>query len=104
MDALTNHSRGIFEVRTASGSVYRLALSDDGQASLVRVARDQVPTHEFADLPVSDLRNDGKHISLLGIDKLAVGQRGALWLDIRGDGVETLRVTTPVVSISRLGI
>lgn len=103
MDALTNHSRGIFEVRTASGSLYKLALSDDGQASLVRVARDQMPTDEFIDLPASDLRKDGEHIPILGIDKLAVGQRGTLWLDIRGDGVETLRDTTPVVSISRLG-
>jgi hypothetical protein len=63
-----------------------------------------MPTHEFADLPASDLRKDGEHISLLGTDKLAVGQRGSLWLDICGDGVETLRDTTPVVSISKLGI
>lgn len=63
---------------------------------------DEEPTPQYAHLPTADLRRDGKAIKLLQIVNMQVGRRGLMWLDVRRDGIPTLRGTTEVVSISRL--
>ncbi|HEX9087659.1 MAG TPA: hypothetical protein VF867_09055 [Arthrobacter sp.] len=75
---------------------------DSEPRTIVRLAKDLPPTDDYSHLIPSELRMDGDEIPLIGIVQLAVGQRGAMWLDIRGDGVLTFRGTTPVLSIARL--
>lgn len=50
---------------------------------------------------VSRLRQDTEPIQLLQLRNLAVGESMVLVLDIRADGVLTVRPTTPVTSIRR---
>jgi hypothetical protein len=93
--------QGAFKIRTSSGSLYRIDLTTEPR-TIVRLAEDLPPTDNYSHLVPSELRMDAEEIPLIGIVRLAVGQRGEMWLDIRGDGVLTIRDTTPVLSISRL--
>ena len=52
--------------------------------------------------PAAELRRDGEAISILKIVEMQVGRRGLMWLDVRLDGIPTLRGTTEVLSITRL--
>lgn len=49
-----------------------------------------------------DLRRDGDPIPLLEIPDITLGQPMLLVLNVRGDGIETERLTTPVVQIEPL--
>ena len=55
---------------------------------------------EDDDWLVADLRRDGEPISLIGLDRCQVGERLIAVLDIRRDGVVTVREATIVVTIS----
>ncbi|MDJ0354406.1 hypothetical protein [Pseudarthrobacter sp. PH31-O2] len=101
LDQITDDMHGAYRVRTASGTLYCVDL-DSVPRTVVRLAEDLPPTDNYKNLTPSELRKDGDEIPLLGIVELAVGMRGAMWLDIRNDGVSTFRDTTPVLSISRL--
>lgn len=100
LSALADSAEGSYCVRTASGTAYLVHL--DSPRHIVRLRGDSKPRADYADDPASHLRLDGTEIRLLQIGRLALGQCGELWLDIRRDGIPTLRLTTPVTSISPL--
>lgn len=87
-------------MRTSSGTLYAIHL--DSPREVVRLANEQSPAPRYANLPVAKLRRDGEAIKLLKIIEMQVGRRGLMWLDLRLDGIPTLRGTTEVVSISPL--
>ncbi|GAB4100540.1 hypothetical protein GCM10028789_27050 [Sinomonas halotolerans] len=62
----------------------------------------QVPPATACDY-TSTLRRDAEAVPLLSIIRLEAGLEAALLLDIRGDGIPTLRTTTPIVSIEAAG-
>jgi hypothetical protein len=97
---LTDKTPGSFAVRTSSGTLYALHL--DSPREVVRLAEDEDPIPRYAHLPTANLRRDGKAIRLLQIVEMQIGRRGLMWLDVRRDGISTLRDTTEVVWISRL--
>ncbi|MFD1210746.1 hypothetical protein ACFQ36_01660 [Arthrobacter sp. GCM10027362] len=100
-DRLTDRDEGFWQVTTASGTVYLLNLTP-GRRTLTRLpARDQA-TADYARIPVADLRRDGETLPLLSIGRLQLGHPGTLVIDVRRDGIPTLRNTTPVVAIVRL--
>jgi len=101
LDQITDDMDGAYRVRSSSGTLYRIDL-DSTPRSIVRLAEDLPPTDGYSHLTPSELRKDGDEITLIRIVQLTVGQRGEMWLDIRGDGILTLRDTTPIVAISRL--
>lgn len=97
---LTDEMTGSFAVRTSSGTLYAVHLGSPRE--VVRLSNDQLPTPSYAHLLAADLRRDGEAIKLLQIVEMQVGRPGLLLLDVRRDGVLTVRSTTSVVSISRL--
>src|SRR5665647_3870286 len=52
--------------------------------------------------PVSGLRQDGDRIPLTQLTRCEIGKRLLAVLDVRRDGVITLRESTTVISISRI--
>lgn len=52
--------------------------------------------------PVSDLRQDGDRVPLLYVHRAQIGSRLFIVLDVRRDGVATLRESTIVRAISRV--
>jgi hypothetical protein len=76
----------IREVTTITGTVY---LIDPEAATVVRLV-----DHAGA------LRRDGEAIRLLETPHPQVGEAMVLLLDLRRDGVVTVRMTTPVVNIT----
>ena len=91
---------GSFAVRTGSGTLYAVHL--DEPREVVRLHNDQQPVQRYAHLPTAELRRDGEAIKLLKIVDMQVGRRGLMWLDVRLDGIPTLRGTTEVLSITCL--
>lgn len=74
-------------VETRSGTVYEI----DPQERTVR--RVNIGSE-------GAFRRDGEAITYTAMTEVNVGQRIGMLLDLRGDGVTTVRVTTPVVSIA----
>lgn len=98
---LTDAATGAYTFLTATGSRYLVEL--EGERSLTRLPSDRSPIQAYGDIPASSLRRDNEAIPLIKIGRLKVGARGALVLDILGDGVTiTVRDTSEVVSIQRL--
>lgn len=87
-------------MRTSSGTLYAIHL--DPPRQVVRLHNDRQPVPRYAHLPAAELRRDGEAIRLLKIVEMQVGRRGLMWLDVRLDGIPTLRGTTEVLSITRL--
>jgi hypothetical protein len=98
--SLTDEMSGSYAVRTGSGTLYAIHL--DPPREVVRLAEDEAPSLRYAHLPAAGLRRDGEAIKLLKVVEMRVGQRGLMWLDVRRDGIPTLRGTTEVLSITRL--
>lgn len=98
IERLTGHDRGVYKLVTSSGSVYRLLLGDDSK-TLTRFTNPEPATKDYEDEPVSDLRRDGDPIPVLNFSHLGVGEHGNFWLQIRDDGIETFRCTTPITTI-----
>lgn len=97
---LTDDMLGSFAVRTASGTLYAIHL--DSPREVVRLAKDQAPTPRYSHLQAAELRRDGEAIKLVRVIAMQVGRPGLMLLDVRRDGVLTVRSTTRVVSITRL--
>lgn len=97
VEAVTDLDPGRFLVITASDAEYVLDIGPQPSA-LVRSPQRQT-AGEWKAVP---LRRDGEAVPLLGIIRLEVGRRAIFRLDVRGDGIETTRTTTPVCSIRRL--
>ncbi|MFD1210735.1 hypothetical protein ACFQ36_01600 [Arthrobacter sp. GCM10027362] len=100
-DRLTDREEGLWRVTTASGTVYVLDLTP-GRRTLTRLPGRDRPQAGYARIPAADLRRDGETLPLLAIGQLQLGRPGALVIDVRRDGIPTVRGTTPVVSIERL--
>jgi hypothetical protein len=97
VEAVTDLDYGRYLVVTSSGSVYVLIVGPE-LSSLVRFS--QCPTvGEWEAVP---LRRDGETVPLLGIIELQLGRRAVFRIDVRGDGIETTRTTTPVSAMRRL--
>lgn len=95
--AVTDLDFGRYLVLTASASAYVLVVGPDC-SSLVRFSCRQT-LGEWESAP---LRRDGGTVPLLGIIQLQLGCRAIFRIDVRGDGIETTRTTTPVCAIRRL--
>ncbi|KRF03255.1 hypothetical protein ASH00_15835 [Arthrobacter sp. Soil782] len=89
--------RGDWKIRTASGTIYRLQIGAD--SLLTRYAQMTSPTPEYDRLAVYDLRQDGSPIPIRAFSRVQLGEEILFVLDVRRDGIETLRRTTPAVSI-----
>ncbi|WP_323958858.1 hypothetical protein GC088_09880 [Arthrobacter sp. JZ12] len=89
---------GDWQIRTASGTIYRLQASAAG-SFLTRYAQILAPTSDYQHVPVYDLRKDGTPIPVLAFSGVQLGEEVVFTLQIRNDGVETVRHTTPAVSI-----
>lgn len=100
-DRLTDRDEGLWQVITASGTVYLLDLGP-GMRTLTRLPGREKAKGDYARIPVAGLRRDGETLPLLAVGQLQLGQPGALLLDVRRDGIPTVRNTTPVVSIERV--
>jgi hypothetical protein len=98
--SLNDETTGSYAVRTESGTLYALHLDPPREG--VRLAKDQAPTPRYDQLPAAELRRDGEAIKLLNVIDTQVGRRGLMWLNVRIDGIPTLRDTTEALSISRL--
>lgn len=101
LQQISDDMSGSFAVRTSSGTLYSVDL-DSTPRKIVRLAEDRPPVEDYVQLSASKLRMDGDEIPLLAIGNLTVGERAQLVLDVRGDGVVTVRETTPVLSIRQL--
>lgn len=82
-------------VATESGS-YVIDLKNE---TSIRTPRKDV---EAADVYAADLRRDNEEVKVISLVSLQVGEPMVLVLDIRQDGVETLRQTTNVQSITEV--
>lgn len=97
VEAVTDLDFGRYSVVTASASAYVLDIGPES-SSLVRSSRCQM-VGEWGEVP---LRRDGETVPLLGIIQLQLGRRAIFRIDVRGDGIDTTRTTTPVCAIRRL--
>ena len=79
---------GTWHIRTESGSDYTLDLD----RMLCMRGRRSGEEHE--------LRRDGEAVPIFRVITLEPGRGMDLLLDIRGDGIETLRRTTPIVTMN----
>ena len=72
---------------------------DQANGLLTRYPRDAGDSLSV-DHDVAELRKDGTAIPYRLIGELVVGQRAQFMLQIRDDGVTTLRTTTPIEALS----
>lgn len=96
-EALVLAGPGRWLVSTESSS-YLLELDESGSGTVVRhVGEGQGPAPEAEGLPPAfavGLRRDGEPIPVLWADVPVIGRPWTLQIDIRGDGVPTIRRTT----------
>jgi hypothetical protein len=96
-EAVTDLDYGRYLVISASASVCVL---DVGPESSSLVRSPQPPTvREREAVP---LRRDGETLPLLGTIQLQLRRRAVFRIDVRGDGIETTTMTTPLCVIRRL--
>lgn len=100
-DRLTDRDEGVWRIGTASGSVYILDLTS-GNRTMTRLPAEERRCGVYAQLPVAGLRRDSQRLRLLSIHQLQLFRRAYIWVDVREDGVLTLRETTPVVSLDKV--
>ncbi len=89
---------GVYEITTATGSLYELVVGE--RSTLRRLPRALTPEASHADLSTA-LRRDNEPISVLKILRLEVGTTAGFLLDLRGDGIITVRETSEVLRIQR---
>lgn len=65
--------------------------------TVTRMVRADGPIDET--YPTATLRRDGDPVPLITLEEPVVGQPLMMVLDVRGDGVATVRTTTPVAAI-----
>ena len=94
-------SSGTCRITTATGSVYDLAIGPEGP-TLTRWPG-ELPVHLSMDgAETNPLRRDTEAITVLAVHQLAVGQPAVFVLDLRRDGIPTLRTTSTVLTINHL--
>lgn len=102
LEPLSGPSRWLVVTETAS---YVLKLDSNGQGHLVRHPREgEGVAPEATELPppvAVDLRGDGDEVSVLWAEIPTVGRPWRLHIDVRGEGITTLRTTNFVRRIVR---
>lgn len=76
-------------IKTESGSTYEY---NEVESTLFRL-----PTEDVQ--PWSELRRDREYIPVIKAEYLAVGECAIFILNLRGDGVLTVRQTSPIIEI-----
>lgn len=92
-DALTPTARGRYLVRTRT-STYVLDLDE---RTLTRHPDGATATD--SEYIAADMRKDGRAVPLRALLQCAVGVQLVTVIDVRGDGVDTVRMSTEVISI-----
>ncbi|MDQ0259547.1 hypothetical protein [Sinomonas atrocyanea] len=95
---VTDLDFGQYVVVTESASVYILDIGGPESSTLNRMPAGG----PVGDYDAAVLRRDGETVPLLGILRLEMGLPAVFLIDVRGDGVPTVRGTTPVAGIERL--
>lgn len=98
VERLTDAMAGSYAVRTVSGTLYAVRLGP--RRDIVRLAKDLSPSLGYEHVPAAMFRGDGDTIERFQNVRMEVGQCGLMWLDVRQDGVPTLRTTTELLSIT----
>ena len=97
----TEISSGTYRVTTATGSVYDLVIGSEGSTLTRRPG--ELPVHPSMDgAETSPLRRDTEAITVLAVHQLVVGQPAVFVLDLRRDGIPTVRTTSPVLTINQI--
>lgn len=94
---VTDLDFGRYAVATESASSYLLDVGPE--SSTLNRAPAGVP---IGDYESAALRKDGETVPLLAIVRLELGHPAVFLIDVRGDGIPTVRGTTPVIVIERL--
>lgn len=85
----------VLAITTSSGASY-LINQEEGWAKRLPGPVGVVNEDGYYAVP---LRKDGDEIPIIEMETPAVGETMKLFLDVRGDGVVTFRLTTPVTEI-----
>ena len=103
VEEVTNLDFGRYVVVTGSLSTYVVEV-DAEHSTLVRTpAHGAMPGLQSTAVWESvTMRRDKEFVPLLDIIRLRVGHRAIFRIDVRRDGVETTRTTTPVSAINKL--
>lgn len=98
----TELSSGKYRITTATGSVYDLVIRPESSSLTRRPG--ELPVHPSMDgAATNPLRRDAAAIAVLAIHQLSVGEPAVFVLDLRRDGIPTLRTTSTVITINRVG-
>ncbi|WP_411732714.1 hypothetical protein [Paeniglutamicibacter sp.] len=89
-----------YKFTTASGSLYLLDVTD-GVTTLTRLPGEFPPEVSLGDSPAALVR-DEHAILVQRILQFGVGRNGIFVLDLRRDGIPTIRATSPIRSIEKL--
>lgn len=84
--------------RTSTGSFYELTIADEGMM-LRRHPTAAARADDFRPEEVSYLRRDHDAIPVVQVVRLEVGHPAVFVLDLRQDGIDTIRRTSPVLAI-----
>ncbi|GAA1872568.1 hypothetical protein GCM10009715_19260 [Paeniglutamicibacter psychrophenolicus] len=97
----TELSSGIYRITTATGSIYDLVIGPAGSTLTRRPG--ELPVHPSMDgAETNPLRRDAEAITVLAIHQLSVGEPAVFVLDLRRDGIPTLRTTSTVLTFKHL--
>lgn len=100
MDMETEFVAGTYNFSTATGSAYELIIDDVG-ATLERKPG-KLPVHPSMDgAELSPLRRDTEAIAVIKVVRLVVSEPAIFMLDLRKDGIITLRTTSTVITLDR---
>lgn len=98
MDMETELEAGTYNFSTATGSAYELIVNDAG-ATLQRNP-EMLPVHPSMDgAELSPLRRDTEAITIIKVVRLVVNEPATFLLDLRRDGIATLRTTSEVTTL-----
>jgi hypothetical protein len=97
VEAVTDLDYGTYLVTTASAPAYVLGIGTESSSLVHSSQYKTVAEWESVPLP-----RDAETVPLLGNIKLQLGRRAIFRLDVRDEGNETTRTTTPVCVIRRL--
>lgn len=89
---------GTCTFRTSTGSFYELTVADTG-TTLRRHPDAAARAEDFRPDEVAALRRDHDAVAVLEIVSLEMGNPAVFVLDLRQDGVATIRSTSPVLAI-----
>ena len=95
--SIDDTATGTWLVRTQTSSY----LLDMNERTAIRIPREDMP--EEGEWNVAHLRSDAEPLPLLAVVRCNVGDRMRLLLNVVGnDEINTIRDTTPVVSVERV--